>query len=348
MSLMNYSGLATKVRAMESRLITRDQLQHMATLDTVPECADFLRQLPSYTEFFQSSDDADLHRGNIERQLMLSLYRDFAKLYRFSNPKQRTYLDFYFMHLELIIIKRCLRNCMAHNQEELHLALFEEFFNRHSKVDIMKLSMCEDLTDFIQELSGTVYYDQLKPIYETGEAKLFDCEMALDLLYFTSVWKGKNKYLSKKEQNILSETFGERIDMLNIQWIYRAKKYYQLLPADMNKLLIPINYKLKPQQMEDMVMAPTLDEFITIVQQTSYGRNSYYKDLVDLTTLDELQQSVLDRVYTMTAQKSPYSAACLNSYFYFKEKRIQQIITVIEGIRYQVPATELHNMIAGN
>ena len=32
--------------------------------------------------------------------------------------------------------------------------------------------------------------------------------------------------------------------MLNIQWIYRAKKYFNLSPADIYALLIPIQYKI--------------------------------------------------------------------------------------------------------
>ena len=32
---------------------------------------------------------------------------------------------------------------------------------------------------------------------------------------------------------------GSKIDLLNLQWIYRAKKYYNMKPADIYLLLMP-------------------------------------------------------------------------------------------------------------
>ena len=46
---------------------------------------------------------------------------------------------------------------------------------------------------------------------------------------------------------------GSKIDLLNLQWIYRAKKYYNMKPADIYLLLIPIHYKLSTDQVKEMV-----------------------------------------------------------------------------------------------
>ena len=40
---------------------------------------------------------------------------------------------------------------------------------------------------------------------------------------------------------------GSKIDLLNIQWIYRAKKDYNMKPADIYLMLIPIHYKLSTE-----------------------------------------------------------------------------------------------------
>ena len=96
MSLLTYSGITTKVRAMESRLFTEEQFREMAALEDVHSAADYLKQQPAYAGIFSGLDDSMLHRGNIERLLTLSLYRDFASLYRFGSLKQRRFLDLYF------------------------------------------------------------------------------------------------------------------------------------------------------------------------------------------------------------------------------------------------------------
>ena len=48
--------------------------------------------------------------GRIEQLLNLAQYEDFASLYQFANMKQRRFLDLYFMHYEIGIVKTCLRN----------------------------------------------------------------------------------------------------------------------------------------------------------------------------------------------------------------------------------------------
>ena len=107
-SLISYSGISTKVKAMERFRIRPEQFEAMADLGSVPEAVQFLRSNPSYEKAFSKASEDELHRGKIEQLLNLSKYHDFAKLYRFANVGQRRFLDLYFMHYEIDILKTCL------------------------------------------------------------------------------------------------------------------------------------------------------------------------------------------------------------------------------------------------
>ena len=203
-SLLSYSGLTTKVRAMESHFISDAQFHEMSSLDSVTDAVEFLKKQPAYTAIFSGLEDQELHRGTIEERLVLSKYQDFAKLYRFSNLSQRKFLDLYFMHYEVAILKRCLRSALDHREIDLDLSMFREFFEKHSNLDLIKLSTSQDMTELISNLSGTPFFDLLTHIENTDSPTLFDYEMQLDLFYFKTIWKIKNKYLSKSEQAILS------------------------------------------------------------------------------------------------------------------------------------------------
>mgnify|MGYP000275999066 CR=1 FL=1 len=96
-SLISYSGISTKVKAMERFRIRPEQFEAMADLGSVPEAVQFLRSNPSYEKAFSKASEDELHRGKIEQLLNLSKYHDFAKLYRFANVGQRRFLDLYFM-----------------------------------------------------------------------------------------------------------------------------------------------------------------------------------------------------------------------------------------------------------
>lgn len=336
-SLIHYSGISTKIRAMERWRIKPEQFEQMAALESVPEAVRFLRSLPPYEKIFSGVEDKELHRGRIEQLLNLAQYEDFASLYQFANMKQRRFLDLYFMHYEIGIVKTCLRNGAGRRESAQDLSGFKEFFDRHSSVDLAQLSQCRSIDEVISGLKGTIYYSPLESLRQNGQAVLPACETAVDMLYFKTVWKIKEKYLSGQEKKDLTQCFGTRMDMLNLQWICRAKKYYHLPEGEIYAIIIPISLHLKKTEIRAMAQAEDVEQVYALIRNSWYGR----LDLGNLEkgqSLEEPCREVIDRIYELTSRKEPYSASVLNSYLYFKEREIEKIITTIERIRYGVAA----------
>lgn len=336
-SLIHYSGISTKIRAMERWRIKPEQFEQMAALESVPEAVRFLRSLPPYEKIFSGVEDKELHRGRIEQLLNLAQYEDFASLYQFANMKQRRFLDLYFMHYEIGIVKTCLRNGAGRRESAQDLSGFKEFFDRHSSVDLAQLSQCRSIDEVISGLKGTIYYSPLESLRQKGQAVLPACETAVDMLYFKTVWKIKEKYLSGQEKKDLPQCFGTRMDMLNLQWICRAKKYYHLPEGEIYAMIIPISLHLKKTEIRAMAQAEDVEQVYALIRNSWYGR----LDLGNLEkgqSLEEPCREVIDRIYELTSRKEPYSASVLNSYLYFKEREIEKIITTIERIRYGVAA----------
>lgn len=346
--LLSYSGITAKVRAMQGKLITDDQFKEMAALESVPEAVGFLKALPSYQETFSGLEDDALHRGTIEQLLAGSLYRDYTKLYRFANLEQRRFLDFYFSHFEASILKKCLRNTMAHHPVSLGLARYEDFFNRHSKVDLVAVSASGNPDEFIDNLEGTIYYDSFSKLRDAGDTDHFDYEMALDLLYFVHSWGLIQKKLPKGEQDAILQCFGTKLDLLNLQWIYRTKRYYHIAPETVKGLLIPLHYKLRTEQLERLCAAESMDDFFTELSRTWYGSRLKEANLAENPDLEVLYRHVLNHIYRTVSKRTPYSMASLYSYFYFKEEEINKIIMIIEGIRYSVDVGEIITYIGQN
>lgn len=336
--LISYSGISTKIRAMERWRISDRQFEELAALESVPEAVQYLRRFPPYGEIFAGLEDSELHRGNIEQRLNLSQYRDFAKLYKFANMKQRRFLDLYFMHYEIAIIKTCLRNAAGHREQRQDLSLFKDFFERHASIDLIRLSESGGIGEFISNLKGSPYYGPLASLWEQGTATMPACESALDMLYFKAIWRVKDKYLSKKEEAIIVQCFGTRMDMLNIQWICRSKKYYRLTPGDIIAMIIPISLHLTRKEIHDMAGAESVDQVFELVRRSWYGKleGIVNAEEADGESLDQVTREIIDRIYLKTSRKDPYSMASLNSYLYFKERETQRIVTVLEKIRYGV------------
>ena len=80
-TVLSYSGLSTKIRAMQSRLVTDEQLEEIVQLPNVPQVTAYLKRTPEYQNIWSGLDENDLHRGQIEKLLKKSIFLNFSRLY---------------------------------------------------------------------------------------------------------------------------------------------------------------------------------------------------------------------------------------------------------------------------
>lgn len=345
MGLLAYSGITTKVRAMESRLLKPEQFRELAEQEDVRSAADYLKEQPAYAEVFDGLDDTKLHRGYIEQILTQSEYQDFTRLYRFSSMKQRKFLDLYFKHYEVEVIKKLLRHMLGGREGQTDLSMFQGFFEKHSELDLETLCRAKNFSEFTEALEGTVYGKLLSQMQEKGQTGLFDCELKLDLFYFQLLWKLRNKLLSKTERKILDDCFGSRLDLLNIQWICRARSFYRLSQAEIYALLIPVHYRLRADKVKLLVEAEDDAKFFAVLRETPYGKQEELQT-GQMPDIQLLSNQMLNRIYGRTGHRYPHSPAVLDSYLYRKELEMRKIVTALEGIRYGLPASEIMGRLA--
>ena len=108
-NLLEYSGIVTKIRAMEAKLLSPEQFTEIANLGSVPEIADYLKKNTAYADVLDTLEEVQLHRSNIEKVLVQSLYRDYTKIYRFCGQKHRRFMKLILKNYEIDLINYCLR-----------------------------------------------------------------------------------------------------------------------------------------------------------------------------------------------------------------------------------------------
>ena len=172
-SLLSYSGLTTKIRAMQSRLLTDDQYRELAELKSVPQTVTYLKQQPAYEAILDSLSEEALHRGKIEQLLVNSIYRDFTKIYQFSNMEQRKFLNLYFGRYEVSIMKECLNKIFDHRDVNLDLSLFKPFFDKHSQLDINLLTASRSIEEFVSHLRGNQLLPATGRTVQSGNTNAF-------------------------------------------------------------------------------------------------------------------------------------------------------------------------------
>ena len=121
-TLLSYSGLTTKIRAMESRLMKESQFREISEMLTVPQVVAYLKQQPGFRRLWAEVDEGKLRRNEVEHLLRRTIYQDFARIYHFANPEQRKFLDLYFKRYEIVAMKQCMNNIFDHRDVVLDLS----------------------------------------------------------------------------------------------------------------------------------------------------------------------------------------------------------------------------------
>ncbi|MCD8011437.1 MAG: V-type ATPase subunit [Lachnospiraceae bacterium] len=341
-SLLSYSGLTTKLRAMESHLIREEGYRRISEMGSVGEVVGYLKRTTEYRDILADVDETNIHRGEVERLLITSMYRDFIRIYRFADPEQKKFLTLYMKRYELAILKRCFRMIFDHRDLEHVVWRAPEFLGRHTQLDLPKLSGSKTLGELIGNLKGTEYYAPLSRIPEGNGATLFDYEMALDLYYFGLIWKQKDKMFRKQDLKSITQDYGVRFDLTNLNWICRSRAFYQMSAADVYALLIPVTYRLRRQEISRLVEAGSEEEFSAVLDKTYYGKK--YEKL-SAGTLEDMYLEILQTTLLREARNHPYSVASVYSFLYQKERELDRLTTALECVRYRLAPSAAYQLI---
>ena len=134
-NLMAYSGIVTKVRAMQAKLLTRQDFENIASLRSVPEIISYLKEKPAYAELMNQMDVSLYHRRHVEKILYQSLYDDYTRIFRFAGLEQKKFLKLYLKKYEVDLINYCFRIVFNHYESLLTWTIKKSFLtNIHRSV----------------------------------------------------------------------------------------------------------------------------------------------------------------------------------------------------------------------
>lgn len=327
---LSYSGINTKVKAMGAKLISKSDYDKISNLETIADFIAFLKKHPGYSDLFQKYDERQVHRGEAERVFINGLYLDYTKIYRFASDMQRGDLELIFLRYEINVLKACIR--LIHNNENAYdLSVFYPFFTKHSQIDVARLSTSRSIDEYVQNLKGTEYYSILLKLSNKSGLSTFDYEMSLDVYYFTKSWKLKNTMLSGNNRKAFTLRMGTEIDLLNIMWIYRSKKMFELNSSQILTYLIPVNYKLSVSQLSRLVASVTMDEFLNLLNGTYYR---FFINSLKNGTMEHEYGRIINKLYLLNITKYPASMTTVSYYLFQKDMEIKRLTSALECIRY--------------
>lgn len=210
-------ALNAKILKMYSDFLVYEDFVNMAEGDSVRFCLSYLKEkkFPNIDSF------SDIYE--IEEFLQDYRRRQVKKLQGFLPGKYSDFIKAYMEREKVEKIVKILRALRMNKEPRV-----ENLVINGRNIPFKE----ESFESFIDNLKDTPYYDYMKNYKSSrDEDSLFSIEMNLDKYYYRNLTESI-KSLSKADRDEFKKIFGVKIDLLNIIWIYRAKKYYDISPEE--------------------------------------------------------------------------------------------------------------------
>lgn len=331
-----YSAIAAKLHAMHSRFLSEKDYDELLLRKSVADVCAYLKTTEGYGELFKDTDERKIHRGDMELLLEQNVMDEYIRLYSFVDKSKRALLRFWFTRREIEFLKREIRYIYTHDErsgDDVNQSKFDAmFFKTHTRINRDIMLQASSISDCIAACEGTPYAAVLKRARSVG-ADLFSIDMLLDSCYYESIRQAAKKNLDVKQRDIFERLIDADADMLNLMWIYRGKKYYGFDSDIIFTYLIPMHYRINTESMRRIVDADSLSTFIRLVSElTVYG--GLFEGESEGRFPEENYRVIYSALAKRIFSQDSESLAAVYAYLYLKEAEIDNITSIIEGIRY--------------
>ncbi|WP_288980001.1 V-type ATPase subunit [uncultured Parvimonas sp.] len=263
----NFHSINAKIGVLRKGILKESDYEKILSFEQRHEIVDYLKnnplykyEIPLYEErSMRNRYDTEFMLNKIEADLLGKL-----KYFLFSDDKK--IIEVMLMKYEFKDIKIILRSIVEN--EKIDLERDTIMYKKNKHIDYDKLVNCETFHQALEVLNGTIYKKAIASLTDEDVFRLhFHVEMKLDSLYFLSMKKAIDK-LSKSSQNILSDYFSALIDTINLQWIIRAKKYYNLSNEEIYSYSLRFGKYIKGDFLKDLIYSDSIEAIVEKIKKT--------------------------------------------------------------------------------
>lgn len=339
------TALGAKVHAMYGRSLTPLNYRELVRKQTVSEVAAYLKQQTAYAPLLRDTNESLVHRGQLENILRHDLFDQYMKVFHYLTSGELPYYRFLITKMELDELLSCIRLLNAGRADEYILAL-PSFFAEHASIDLYALAKVTSFSELLNLLKSTYYYDILKK-YDPSEGKKIDVikiEIEFNRLYYSKVIQAINRTFSGEVKSMLKNSFGMQIDLRNITDVIRLKKYFNASSDYIRTLLLPYYYKVSRSELDAIMDAPDSQAAWKAACETRYG-TAFLR--YNFEFVENYAQQIMYQYHKRLFSSSTSAPVVVTAFLQLKEIEIQNIIHIIEGIRYELAPAEISKLLVG-
>lgn len=334
---MSYHAVRTKIITKKGRFLNKNTWNNILKCNSVEQLKNYLLNNVEFQRLLNDVRNVNTNRDSLEGILRKIKNMEIIDLLHYFSGDYKDFLKTILIEDELadlnLILRKIARDETLEDIEK-RFVHSDEFTN----LPFNDLLVSKDVVQFIESLRDTPYYMELKNLTKEDAVKReFHIEMKLYVIFYKTLL-AKAEKLDKEDKEVVIEIIGYKIDLLNIQWIYRALSYYKITPEEILIYSLEGGKSINFKTLKKLCYSKSLVDFRQLVNKTL--KYKYFNDYItdEGRTMDFYLFEYLNK-------KSNKNIGIAISFIYMLNIIINDLTTIIEGIKYNMPKEKLESYL---
>ncbi|MDD4088152.1 MAG: V-type ATPase subunit [Tissierellia bacterium] len=330
-------AIKTKITAKKGRIFKKFEWNKILEFTTVDQLTDYLKKSEPFQDILKDVKN-NIHRDNLETILGRYKTLEIEKLLHYYSGAYKEFIKSLLAESDLTDISLILRK-IARNEDLEDISDRFTHSEKFTNIPYNELLSSKNVGQFLENLKGTPYYNDLRGLTDEDAIKRdFHIEMKLYVSYYKSQLEKADKLL-KDDKEAVKNIIGTKIDILNVLWIYRAKNYYHITPAEMLNYSLEGGKELKFDNLKKLCFAENKEDFNEMIGST-FG-NEFKNDLNNM----DISLAMNYFMNNYLSKNAFENLGLTLSYIYMLDIVINNLTTITEGIKYRLPKDNLKNYL---
>ncbi|MDR1379488.1 MAG: V-type ATPase subunit [Synergistaceae bacterium] len=346
-------GLAqsAKARVRRASLFQKEDFKLFLERNSAGEIAVQLGK-SAYAPILKNFALEDMRRAELEFLLNISVVREGVIFRHYAGLRDRKLLDLWLESFDIKLFKSHLRVRLGTEKWDEHLApdrivdLVSDF--HLTLVDQNKLFRAGTFKSIAAALKNEPLRKAMMEAVPSGwenvdlaaggpdfQNIVFAVSMTVDRNYFDRLYATVAE-VSGDEGRMLRALVGARVDLMNLYWIYRARRFFGMSPETSLTLIMKARYRANFELLTKAAFAEPRAIAVALAG-TPYAEvfdvndvNAALREVVVESNIYRFLFTVAERAFLAGAQGFQNVAA----YLVLKELEVRDLVAVVEMVRY--------------
>ena len=335
------NALTSKAKAMYGLRLRKKDYDELVKKQSVSEIASYLKNETAYKEALKDIRENMVHRGQLELLIQRESFMKQQRLVRYVFAGDKEFYELNTYKEEIDQILSCIKAIMNNDYDDF-VHDMPLFMSKQMTFDFNQLLNVKNIEDFKQVIVKTRYGKDVMPFLERNPIDYTGLTMKLRRTYYERMSMLIQKQFHGKTKKNLMEIFDTRMELSDICKIYRMKEYFHADKGDIQRQLLGLRQRINEKTLQKLLDAKDGEEVLAILESSPYHLYTSNEEFIYIEYYCHGFMYHLGKRFMYFSSDAPVIYLC---YTLLDEIEVENIIAIIEGVRYNVEADKINKLI---